>query len=85
MSFDDGRLKVNKCPICSSSHEYDIKITRKPLQIDVPQGTEDQDFYTKMEVPFKCVGKNKDFVSEMSIPHRINERVLSVNTRPVEG
>ncbi len=82
MNFDDGRLKINKCPVCSSSHDYDLEINRKLLHISITPGTETDDYFTKMEVSFGCIGKDKDFVSEVSIPHRINERVLSVNTRP---
>ena len=85
MSFDDGRLKIEKCPLCSLSHDYDIELTRKPLHIPITPGTETDDYWARMEVSFKCPGKEKEFVSEVSIPHRINERVLTVDTRPVEG
>lgn len=85
MSYDDGVLSIKECPLCSSSHNYNIRKKVKPLAIPISPGYETDDYWARVEVSFQCPGKGEEFVSEVNIPHRVNERVLNVDTEPVKG
>jgi hypothetical protein len=85
MSYDDGVLKIKKCPLCSSSHDYNFRREIKPLAIPISPGYEVDDYWARVEVSFECPGKKEEFVSEVAVPHRVNERILKVDTKPVEA
>ena len=85
MSYEDGVLKIKKCPLCSLSHDYNFRKDIKPLAIPISPGYEVDDYWARVEVSFECPGNGEDFISEIAVPHRVNERILKVDTKPVEG
>lgn len=81
MSFDDGCLKVKKCPVCSGSHEYDLEFIRKPIMAYLTPDKETDEVVTRVETMFPCPVKGDDFMEVVTVLHRIYERIDGVNPR----
>lgn len=84
MSFDDGRLKFEKCPVCSGCHEYALEFIRRPVMAYLTPGKETDDVVTKVDVLFSCHEKGEDFKEAVTVYHRLYERIDSVNSKLIE-
>ena len=81
MNFDDGTLKVNKCPACSKSHEYDLQFIRKPVMAYLTPNKETDEVVTRVDTLFSCPIKGEEFSEVVTVLHRLYERIDGVNSR----
>lgn len=83
MSLED-RIKIDKCSVCSSSHEYELDVFRKAVQVRISPYAETDTAVTPSEVLFICPRENKEFMQKIPVYHRPYEYINSVKAKPAD-
>ncbi len=81
MSFDDGQIKIEKCPVCNKSHEYGLEYIKKAVQAFLTPEKEVDEVITRVDTVFTCPKNDKEFEEVVIVLHRIYERVDAVNSK----
>lgn len=84
MKYDDGRVKVVECPLCLETHEYDVCLITKPMQVVLSDNQEADRCATPITCTYKCPNTNKEFKQEVSVVHRAYEFLRDMKTKLVE-
>jgi len=84
MKFDDGRVKVVECPLCSEMHEYDVHLITRPMQVTLSDNQEADRCATPITATYLCPNTNKEFEQEVCVTHRVYEFLRGMETRLVE-
>ncbi len=84
MSFDDGQIKIEKCPVCKKSHEYGLEYIIKAVQAFLTPEKEVDEVITRVDTVFICPKKDKEFEQMVVVLHRIYERVDAVNSKIID-
>ena len=80
----ENQTYIEKCPVCSGSHIYELDVFRKPVQVRVSPYYETDTAYTPADVLFICPKKNKEFRMTIPVYHRPYEYINSVEAKPAE-
>ena len=83
MRFDDGRVRVDECPLCLESHEYDVHLVTKPMHVTLSDNQEADRCSTPITATYLCPVMNKEFEQEVSVIHRTYEFLRDMKTRLV--
>ncbi len=84
MHFDDGRVKIEECPLCQGVHEYDIQLTTKAMHVTLTDNKEADRCSTPIEGKYHCPKTNEEFEQEVNVIHRFYEMLRGIETRLVE-
>jgi hypothetical protein len=84
MQFDDGRVRIEECPLCLEVHEYDIHLITKPMQVILTDNKEADRCATPIVGTYLCPKTNQEFEQEVEVVHRIYEFLRDMKTKPVE-
>ena len=80
--FDDGPMKMEKCPVCESGHEYTMSIVKRPVQAYLTPDKETDEVITRVDTSFVCPDREKEFEKIVVVVHRIYERIDQVTSEP---
>jgi len=84
MHFDDGRVRIEECPLCQEVHEYDIHLITKPIQVTLTDNKEADRCSTPIEGKYCCPRTNEEFEFEVNVIHRFYEMLRGIETKLVE-
>ena len=84
MKFDDGRVKVDECPLCLGTHEYDVHLVTKPMQVTLSDNQEADHCATPIVATYLCPRTNQEFEQEVDVIHRFYEFLRDMKTKLVE-
>jgi len=84
MKFDDGRVRIEECPLCMGVHEYDIHLITRPIQITLSDNQEADRCSSPIEGTYFCPSKNEEFELEVNVIHRFYEMLRDIKTKLVE-
>lgn len=80
MIFDDGPMKMEECPVCSKSHEFNMSIVRKPVMAYLTPDKETDEVITRVDTSFTCPDNKEEFEKTVVVVHRIYERIDTVSS-----
>jgi len=83
MDYDDGRVRVDECPLCLGMHEYDVHLITKPMQVTLSDNQEADRCATPITATYLCPNMNKEFEQEVCVTHRVYEFLRGMETRLV--
>ena len=83
MNYDDGRVRVDECPLCLETHEYDIQLITKAMQCTLSDNQEADRCGTPFSAMYYCPNVKKEFEQEVVVTHRTYEFVREMHTRLV--
>ncbi len=84
MHFDDGRVQIEECPLCTEAHEYDIHLITKPIQVTLTDNKEADRCSTPIVGKYICPRTNGEFEYEVNVIHRFYEMLRGIETKIVE-
>ena len=84
MQFDDGRVKIEECPLCLGIHEYDVHLITKPIQITLSDNQEADRCSSAITGTYICPEVNQEFEQEVNVVHRFYEMLRDMKTKLVE-
>lgn len=84
MNYDDGRVKIVECPLCSEVHEYDVHLITKPMQVVLTDNREADRMSSPITAKYYCPCKDEEFEQEVNVIHRFYEMLRDMKTRLVE-
>jgi len=80
--YDDHRLALEQCPVCGTSHEFELDVTLKPIQAYLSMGGEMDVARTRIEAVFTCPKTGLEFEEKLMVYHRSYERCDAVAPKP---
>lgn len=83
MKYDDGRVRVDECPLCLGMHEYDVHLVTKPMQCILSDNQEADRCATPFTASYYCPNVKKEFEQEVVVTHRAYEFLRDMKTRLV--
>lgn len=83
MDYDDGRVRVDECPLCLEMHEYDVKLFTKAIQVTLSDNQEADRCGTPITASYYCPNMKKEFEQEVVVAHRTYEFLRDMKTRLV--
>ena len=83
MKYDDGRVRVEECPLCLEVHEYDVHLVTKPMQVVLSDNQEADYCGTPITALYYCPNVEKEFEQEVVVSHRAYEFLRDMKTRLV--
>jgi hypothetical protein len=83
MKYDDGRVRVDECPLCLGTHEYDVHLVTKPMQVVLSDNQEADRCATPVTALYYCPNVKKEFEQEVVVTHRAYEFLRDMKTRLV--
>ena len=84
MNYDDGRVKVDECPLCSEAHEYDVQLITRHMHVTLSDNQEADMCSSPVTATYLCPNTNKEFEMEVNAVHRFYEMLRGMETRLVE-
>jgi hypothetical protein len=84
MQFDDGRVRIEECPLCLGVHEYDIHLITRPIQITLSDNQEADRCSSPITGTYLCPKTNQEFEQEVQVIHRFYEMLRDMKTKLVE-
>ena len=84
MQFDDGRVRIEECPLCLGVHEYDVHLITRPIQVTLTDNQEADRCSTPIEGKYRCPKANEEFEYEVNVVHRFYEMLRGIETKLVE-
>ena len=84
MQFDDGRVRIEECPLCLGVHEYDVHLVTKPMQGILTDNQEEDRCATPITGTYLCPRTNQEFEQEVEVIHRTYEFLRDMKTKLVE-
>lgn len=84
MQFDDGRVKIDECPLCMETHEYDVHLITRHMQVTLTDNKEADRCSTPITAKYFCPRMKKEFEQEVNIIHRFYEMLRGIETQLVE-
>jgi hypothetical protein len=83
MKYDDGRVRVEECPLCLEMHEYDVHLETKPMQCVLSDNQEADHCATPITALYYCPNVKKEYEQEVVVTHRAYEFLRDMKTRLV--
>ena len=83
MNYDDGRVRIDECPLCLETHEYDVQLITKAMQCTLSDNQEADRCGTPTTASYYCPNMKKEFEQEVVAIHRAYEFVRDMKTRLV--
>lgn len=83
MNYDDGRVRVDECPLCMESHEYDVQLITKAMHVTLSDNQEADRCATPITATYLCPNTNEEFEQEVCVTHRTYEFLRDMKTRLV--
>ena len=83
MDYDDGRIRVEECPLCLETHEYDVHLVTKAMQCTLSDNQEADHCATPIVASYYCPNMKKEYEQEVVVTHRAYEFLRDVKTRLV--
>jgi len=80
----ENQTYIEKCPVCSGSHTYELDVARKAVQVRVSPYAETDTAFTPSDLVFICPKENKEFRKTVPVYHRPYEYINSVEAKPAE-
>ena len=83
MNYDDGRVRVDECPLCMEMHEYDVHLVLKAMQYTLSDNQEADRCATPIEATYFCPNTNQEYKQTVAVQHRTYEFLRDMKTRLV--